>query len=214
MPVTEKFPVPMHSYLASVLHHWGSESASMAALELDLSTLGLADRVAVKAINDTALEVKIGRDQTTNKESLPLFFFANLADVGLGVSQVLPILVALQSADDRHLVLIEQPELHLHPKGIHKLAELIVNAVQRGVRVVLETHSELLLLGIQTQIAGGRLDADQASLNWFSLDEQGHTLIQKAEILQDGSFGDWPVDFLDVELLAQRQYLDAVSSCG
>ena len=76
----------------------------------------------------------------------------------------------------------------------------------------METHSELLLLGIQTMVAQGRLDPAKVSLNWFSLDEQGHSLIRQAEIEQDGSFGDWPVDFLDVEWAAQRQYLDAVGS--
>ena len=62
----------------------------------------------------------------------------------------------------------------------------------------METHSELLLLGIQTMVAQGQLDSAQVSLSWFSLDEQGHSLIRQANVEKDGSFGDWPVDFLDV----------------
>ena len=210
MPAAKSFPGPMHSYLASIIHHWGPESDLLEALESDLRALGLAYKVAVKSVDDTALEVLVSRGLLHGENDLP--DLVSLADVGLGLSQVMPVLAALQAAQPHHLVVIEQPELHLHPRGIHKLAGVIVEAVNRGVRVIMETHSELLLLGVQTMVAQGHLDPKLVSLNWFSLDEDGHSLIHQAEIEQDGSFGDWPVDFLDVELLAQRQYLDAVGS--
>lgn len=210
MPVAESFLGPMHPYLASVIHHWGQEGDLLDALEQDLDTLGLAKKVAVAPVNDTALEVLIGRNLPNTSTDLP--DLVNLADVGLGLSQVMPVLAALRVAQPHHLVVMEQPELHLHPRGIHKLAQVIVDAVNRGVRIIMETHSELLLLGVQTMVAQGCLDPAKVSLNWFSLDKYGHTLIRQAEVEKDGSFGDWPVDFLDVELLAQRQYLDAVSN--
>ncbi|MCY4520885.1 MAG: AAA family ATPase [Caldilineaceae bacterium] len=210
MPVAERFPGPMHSYLASIIYHWGQESALLGTLEQDLRTLGLAEKVSVEMVNDTALEVLVSRRLPSSKHVPP--DLVSLADVGLGLSQVMPVLAALRIAQPHHLVVMEQPELHLHPRGVHKLAEVIVEAVNRGVRIIMETHSELLLLGIQTMVAQGHLDPTKVSLNWFSLDEDGHSLIHQAGIEQDGSFGDWPVDFLDVEWAAQRQYLDAVSS--
>ena len=212
MPVSERFPGPLHLYLASIIHRWGPVSNRLDALEQDLRALELARSVSARTVDDTALEVLVGRYIPGDEHDCPNL--VNLADVGLGLSQVMPVLAALRVAQPHHLVVMEQPELHLHPRGIHKLAEVIVDAVNRGVRVIMETHSELLLLGIQTMVAQGRLDPTQVSLNWFSLDEQGHSRIRQAEIEQDGSFGDWPVDFLDVELTAQRQYLDAVSSHG
>ena len=212
MPIGEYFSGPMHPYLASIIHDWGQGSEPWEALEQDLRSLGLAEKVAVEAVNDTALEVLVGRRLPSGRHAHP--DLVSLADVGLGLSQVMPILVVLRAAQPHHVVVIEQPELHLHPRGIHKLAEVIVDAVNRGVRIIMETHSELLLLGVQTMVAQGRLDSTQVSLNWFSLDEQGYSHIHQAEIEQDGSFGDWPVDFLDVELSAQRQYLDAVSNHG
>ena len=212
MPVGEHFPGPMHPYLASIIHDWGRSSESWNALEQDLRILGLAEKVEVKKVDDTAFEVLVGQHNPSFHD-MPLGL-VSLADVGLGLSQVMPILVALWVAQPQHLVVIEQPELHLHPRGVHKLAEIVANAVNRGVRIIMETHSELLLLGIQTMVAQGRLDPAQLSLNWFSLDEQGHSRIHQAEIEQDGSFGDWPVDFLNIELSAQRQYLDAASSHG
>ena len=212
MPVSERFPGPLHLYLASIIHHWGPVSSRLDALKQDLRTLELARSVSVRTVDDTALQVLVGRYIPGDKHDSS--YLVNLADVGLGLSQVMPVLAALRVAQPRHLVVMEQPELHLHPRGIHKLAEVIVDAVKRGVRVVMETHSELLLLGIQTMVAKGRLDPKLVGLNWFFLDEQGHSLIRQADVKQDGSFGDWPVDFLDVEWSAQRQYLDAASSHG
>ena len=212
MPVSEYFPGPLHLYLASIIHRWGPVSSRLDALEQNLRTLELAGRVSARTVDDTSLEVLVGRYIPGDEHDCP--HMVSLADVGLGLSQVMPVLTALQVAQPHHLVVMEQPELHLHPRGIHKLAEVIVDAVNRGVRVIMETHSELLLLGVQTMVAKDRLDPKHVSLNWFSLDEQGHSVIRQAEIGQDGSFGDWPVDFLDVEWSAQRQYLDAASSHG
>ena len=212
MPVGERFPGPLHLYLASIIHRWGPVSRRLDALEQDLRTLELAGRVSARTVDDTALEVLVGRYTPGDEHDCPCL--VSLADAGLGISQVMPVLAALQVAQPHHLVVLEQPELHLHPRGIHKLAKVIVDAVNRGARIIMETHSELLLLGVQTMVAQGRLDPAQVSLNWFSLDEQGHSLIHQADVEKDGSFGDWPVDFLDVEMSAQRQYLDAASSHG
>ena len=207
LPIANQFPDPMHSYLASVIHHWGPDGEPMVEFEQDLHMLRLAGRVTVQPVDDTALEVLVGRYIPGSSQTLP--DLVNVADVGLGLSQVMPVLAALRVAQSNHLVIVEQPELHLHPRGIHKLAEIIVDAVNRGVRVIIETHSELLLLGIQTLVAKGLLDPAKVSLNWFELDEQGNSRIQQTEIESNGSFGGWPVDFLDVELRAQQQYLDA-----
>ena len=212
MPVGERFPGPLHPYLASIIHRWGPVNSRLDALEQDLRTLELAGRVSARTVDDTALEVLVGRYTPGDEHDCPCL--VSLADAGLGLSQVMPVLAALQVAQPHHLVVLEQPELHLHPRGIHKLAKVIVDAVNRGARIIMETHSELLLLGVQTMVAQGRLDPAQVSLNWFSLDEQGHSLIHQADVEKDGSFGDWPVDFLDVEMSAQRQYLDAASSHG
>ena len=207
IPIDKRFPGPMHSFLASVIQHWGPDGDLLVEFERDLRKLGLTGRVRVQPVDDTALEVLVGRYIPGSSQAIP--DLVNVADVGLGLSQIMPVLAALRVAQPNQLVVMEQPELHLHPRGIHKLAEIIVDAVNRGVRMIIETHSELLLLGIQTLVAQGLLDPTKVSLNWFARDEQGNSRIQQTEIESNGSFGDWPVDFLDVELLAQQQYLDA-----
>ena len=135
----------------------------------------------------------------------------SVADVGFGVSQVLPVLVALLVAEPGQLVYIEQPELHLHPRAQVKLAEIIADAANRGVRVVIETHSDLLLLGIQTLVAKGELATDKVILHWFTRDDEGITHINNTELEKDGGFSDsaWPEDFGEVALRAQSDFLDA-----
>lgn len=206
VPIAKNFPGLMHSYLASLIHFWGLESQQLAGLEQDLETLGLATKVKVQPVDDTSLEVMVGRhipgSQKNRQQSV------NVSDVGSGLSHVMAVLVALWAANSDQLVIIELPELHLHPRAVHLLAKVLLSAEERGVQMVVETHSELLLLGIQTLVASGELDPNRVSLNWFSLDDDGDTIINQADVNPDGSFGDWPVDFLEVEMFAQASYLE------
>ena len=133
----------------------------------------------------------------------------NIADVGLGVSQALPILVALITAGIGQLVYIEEPEIHLHPRAQSKMAEVLVAAARRGVKVVVETHSSILLLGIQTLVAKGELDENEVILHWFEPDKSGNTKITSAELDEAGRFGNWPEDFADTTLEAQKEYLNS-----
>ena len=87
----------------------------------------------------------------------------------------------------------------------------MVEAAKRGVRLVAETHSALLLLHVRTLLAQGEVDPDLVKLHWFSRDpEDGTTSIDTADLDEDGAFGGWPADFGDVELMAEAAYLDAV----
>ncbi len=73
-----------------------------------------------------------------------------------------------------------------------------------------ETHSALLLQGIQTLVAEGNLKPELVKLHWFSLRDDGCTAITSRDLDENGAYGDWPEDFGDVELLEQSRYLDAV----
>ena len=136
----------------------------------------------------------------------------NITDVGLGVSQVLPVLVALIVAEPGQLVYLEQPELHLHPRAQVALARVLADAAKRGVRVVAETHSSLLLLGVQTLVAEGKLSPELVKLHWFTRREDGVTEVKSAEMDEVGAYGNWPEDFDDVDLKAQSRYIKAAQS--
>ena len=110
------------------------------------------------------------------------------------------------------MVYLEQPELHLHPNAQVALAQVLADAAKRGVRVVAETHSSLLLLGIQTLVAEGKLSPELVKLHWFSRNEDGVTEVDSVDLDEAGTYGDWFVDFDDVSLNAQSRFLDAVDN--
>jgi predicted ATPase len=113
------------------------------------------------------------------------------------------------------LVYLEEPEIHLHPEAQVQMAGILAEAAKRGVIVVAETHSSLLLRGIQTLVANGELDPKLVKLHWFRRSPAtGSTQVESADLDQDGAFGEWPVDFDDVMLDAEKGYLDAVYGAG
>lgn len=166
---------------------------------------------------ESALELAMKRGARDREEALAHiaieYAYADIADVGLAVSTVLPVLVALIQADPGQLVYIEQPELHLHPRAQLKLAQLLAGAANRGVRLVVETHSSLLLRGILTEISQDNISSDKVILHWFERDRvMGFSTVHSKEPDSAGRVGDWPEDFGDVELASNNEYLDAAES--
>jgi predicted ATPase len=95
------------------------------------------------------------------------------------------------------------------------MATVLARAVRRGVRMVVETHSGLLLLAVQALVAQGGegLTPDLVKLHWFTRSEKdGTTRITSAELDDAGAFGDWPEDFGDVELDIESRYIDAAQA--
>jgi len=207
------FPGSFETYCASVIHQWkdaGSET-KLKLLGSTMADLGLTNEVTSERIDDTRVELKVAHTNAANSSKRKRDF-VSIADVGLGVSQVLPVLVALQVALKNQIVYLEQPEIHLHPKAQFALATVIARAVKRGVIVIAETHSSLVIRGVQTLVASGELPGSDVGLHWFSRNPKtGVTKISFAELDENGAFGEWPADFDDVQLNASRGYLDAVS---
>ena len=206
------FPGTFENYVASLISHWGSNSPEkIKQVGADLMLLGLTWKIEAKAIDDTQVELRVGRmPRPQNGGARDL---VSIADVGFGVSQTLPVVVALRAAQPGQLVYIEQPEIHLHPRAQIAMARLLVNAANRGVRVVAETHSSLILLAVQTLVAEGAIDLGLVGLNWFVRDQKGGTTrIQTAELDEAGRFGDWPEDFDEVMLEAENRYLSAAEA--
>ncbi|WP_437899734.1 AAA family ATPase [Sorangium sp. So ce124] len=121
----------------------------------------------------------------------------NLADVGTGLSQVLPLVVQRQfevvTGKTGGIEIVEQPELHLHPGAHGDLADLYIEAAkQQGARFVIETHSENFVLRVRRRIAEKTLDPDRVSLYWVDDAPQGGSELKRIEILPTGDVSDWP----------------------
>ena len=203
-----RYPGTFEHYTASIIHEWQERKNKRLKTVTDaLRALDLTGKVDTQKIGDVGIELQVGRlphDRTDETDMV------NIADVGFGVSQVLPVLVALIAAEPGRLVYLEQPELHLHPRAQVALAKVLADAAKRGVRVVAETHSSLLLLGVQTLVAEGKLSPDLVKLHWFTRREDGITEVDSVDLDEAGAYGEWPEDFADVDLTIQSRYLDAV----
>ena len=119
-----------------------------------------------------------------------------LTDVGFGVSQVLPVITLLQYVPEGSTVILEQPEIHLHPLAQANLADAIVNAaLHRNVQVIVESHSEHLLLRLQTRVAEGVIPSDDIRL-YFCDAPSGESVLRPLELDLLGNITNWPKHFM------------------
>ncbi len=195
-------------YSASIIANWkDKKDSALLQLSNDLKEIGLTWKVEPRRIDDTRVELRVGRLPQSAKGGAN--DLVSIVDVGVGVSQTLPLLVALLVAEKGQIVYIEQPEIHLHPRAQVALAPILIRAANRGVVTVIETHSSLLLKSIQEQVALGKIMPEKTVLHWFSRDENGVTNVQSDSFSKDGSYGDWPEDFADTELDIEDRFLRA-----
>lgn len=125
----------------------------------------------------------------------------NALNMGFGVSYVLPIIVALLKARKGDLIILENPEAHLHPRGQRRIGELVALASANGVQIIMETHSDHILNGIRLAVKQKNISSEQVKVNYFYqyVDEKGMQRHDKTspEILEDGSLSNWPEGFFD-----------------
>jgi predicted ATPase len=119
----------------------------------------------------------------------------SLTDVGFGVSQLLPVLVLLYYVPEGSTVILEQPELHLHPSVQAGLADIFIDAWQtRGIQILLESHSEHLLQRLQRRVAEEKIPNTDMALYFCSL-EQGESKLTTLELDEYGAIRNYPKDF-------------------
>lgn len=130
-------------------------------------------------------------DNTTNEYS-PL-------NVGFGITYVLPIIVAILKSKPDDLLIIENPESHLHPAGQSKIAELCAIASSNGVQIIVETHSDHFLNGIRVATKKEVLRPEQSKIYYFEKEDVTiSTRKYQLSIDKDGNINEeWPNGFFD-----------------
>lgn len=152
-----------------------------------LKKLGLIHDFSVKEIATNLYRVAV---QTTPGAAKVL-----ITDVGFGVSQVLPVIVLCFYAPKGSTILLEQPEIHLHPSVQSGLADVFIDAAKkRKVQIIVESHSEHLLRRIQRRIAEEELSKDEAALYFCEISD-GESQIRELELDLLGNITNWPKDF-------------------
>jgi hypothetical protein len=118
--------------------------------------------------------------------------------VGYGVGQLLPVITQCLIAEDS-LIIVEQPEVHLHPRLQAAVADLFIDTVQQDrAQLLIETHSEHLVLRMLRRIREGTLDAADLSILYVDLHDDGAAFIRRLEVDSNGELVDgWPGNFFD-----------------
>jgi len=119
-------------------------------------------------------------------------------NVGFGITFVLPIIVAILKAKEGDLLIIENPESHLHPAGQSKIAELCAIASANGVQIIVETHSDHFLNGIRVATKRGLMTPKQSKVYYFRKDkDELETKIDEINIDKNGGIDRYPKGFFD-----------------
>lgn len=117
-------------------------------------------------------------------------------NVGFGLSYILPVIAAVLAAPSGALLLLENPEAHLHPRGQTRLGELCARASAAGVQIIMETHSDHVIDGIRLSVREGVLPAEKVALHYLS-NVTGRTVRKSPTLTPDGKLTEWPDGFFD-----------------
>ena len=138
----------------------------------------------------------------------------NLSDTGFGYSQLLPIITQIWQIinnrrrespfEDEHILIVEQPELHLHPKLQAKLAELFSSAIKKAIeckvqfKIIIETHSQYLINALGRRIQNIK-DIQSKDINILMFEKDKSTNISNIKFDSDGYLENWPYGFFETE---------------
>ena len=157
-----------------------------------LSTAGIASDIRIVSLSDRYFEIHVQHPITKEYE--------NFADVGYGNSQVVPVLVAGLNTPSGQPFIVEEPEIHLHPKAQAELGDFFLDLSKRGVQSIIETHSEHMILRLQKHVAAGALNPDDVRIYYINPTATGKEIIH-LQLDERGTFKkEWPNGFFPERL--------------
>lgn len=172
-----------------ILERFGNESGLFSSLDLKLLQGGLGEPRQIAVTN-------VG--QTTP---------VNLVDVGYGVSQVLPVLIQSILTSPETMLLLQQPEVHLHPRAQAALGTLFVDLVQQNKnQFVVETHSDYIIDRVRQEVAKGKIPAEDVSILYF--ERQGYEAkVYPIDLDENGNILNAPPTYRDFFLREEMNLL-------
>lgn len=117
-------------------------------------------------------------------------------NTGFGISYVLPIIVTCLLAEKDRWVIIENPEAHLHPAAQSKIGYFLAKMANAGLRIVVETHSDHIINGIQLAVAKKEIESSSITINYFDKGEQ-QPEVHPISMNEKGELDKWPKGFFD-----------------
>ena len=168
------------------------ESTLMEAVSQTFLSLGIAEPINVSSMKRLIYQVLFGIGQTAFSKQV------TIADVGFGMSQLLPIVVMGLRAPESSILIFEQPEIHLHPALQSKLADFMLKLAISGKRVLVETHSDYFIHRLRRRIAEDKSDKlrDMISILFVRPPLEGKgAVIDPLRVDEYGVIENWPPDF-------------------
>lgn len=152
-----------------------------------IKRFGFGNKITVKDSSDV-FSLFFKNEDATNE--------INIADAGFGASQVLPLIVQALAARKRELIIAEQPEIHLNPRLQSELADLFVDLANEEKRIIVETHSEHMLLRLRRLIAEGEIDHNNVAI-YFVEKQKDIATIRPISVEKNGHISpdEWPKGF-------------------
>ena len=200
---------PRGEFVAQVLSSFGRSRVSEARLQGSTTKTGVADLLhqTENWMTNIVRPVEIDAEWFPNTSITRLRFkspglrteWTRAPNSGFGISYALPIVVAALRAETGGLLLIENPEAHLHPAGQSRIGGFLAQVAADGVQVFLETHSDHVLNGIRIAVATGvtTLAPDRAIVHFFRSEDDGGPVLQSIELGRTGQLSTWPAGFFD-----------------
>ncbi|WP_136800020.1 AAA family ATPase [Desulfosediminicola ganghwensis] len=157
-----------------------------------LNRAGIASDIKIVNISDRYYELHIQNPVTRE--------YQNFSDVGYGNSQIIPILVAGFNLDPNSVLMVEEPEIHLHPKAQAELGNFFLSLYSQNIQSIIETHSEHLIVRIQQHIAEGLISPEDIAIHYV-YPKNNAKFIKTIPIDENGIFTEeWPEGFFPIRL--------------
>lgn len=188
---------------AVCLLHWGRDEPVLNSLVLqDVANTRLRQVEARMGIFFPGCGLVVQQIPQTNAVTLGLRTSADTdfhrpIHVGYGLTQVLPIIIAALSANEGDILLIENPEVHLHPAGQALMGQFLADVARTGIQVIVETHSDHVLNGIRRSLKAERLSPEQVAIHFFRPRSMETPQVLSPQVDRSGNIDTWPSGFFD-----------------
>lgn len=124
----------------------------------------------------------------------------NPNNIGFGISYVLPIIVSGLIAEKGSMLIVENPEAHLHPSGQSHIGQFLAQMAASGLQVIIETHSEHVINGIRIAVLKDLISSDSVCIDFFNMEEKARQpRIEHITLDKDAELSYWPYGFFDQE---------------
>ncbi len=201
-PHTVRTVGPRGEHAMSVLH-WARDEKTLAGLILPTAAPTLLRQVEAR-MRTLFPGCVLNLQQTPGVNGVTLGLRTSEAEefhrpvhTGFGLTQALPIVVAALAARKDDVILIENPEVHLHPGAQSQIGQMLADVACAGVQIVIETHSDHVLNGVRRSVKAEVLSGEQVAIHFFRPRSDDEPSVVAPTMDDSGNIDDWPTGFFD-----------------